>query len=77
MGYNPFKITYASDYFDNIYNFAKVLISKGKAFICEQSKEEIHDFRRKKLPSPYRNRDIKESLDLFERMKNGEFSEGI
>lgn len=68
---------YASDYFDQLYEFALKLIGKGKAYVCELSADEINatrgtDFEPDK-PSPYRDRSIEESLDLFKRMKNGEF----
>ncbi|MFT3737364.1 MAG: glutamine--tRNA ligase/YqeY domain fusion protein [Breznakibacter sp.] len=71
---------YASDYFDQLYEWAVELIKKGKAYVCELSAEEIA--AQKGTPtepgveSPYRNRLVEENLDLFERMKNGEFAEG-
>lgn len=68
---------YASDYFDQLYEFALKLISKGKAYVCQLSAEEINATRGTDFepdqPSPYRNRPVKENLDLFTRMKNGEF----
>ncbi|MDD4646128.1 MAG: glutamine--tRNA ligase/YqeY domain fusion protein [Bacteroidales bacterium] len=68
---------YASDYFDTLYEYAIQLIKKGKAYVCELSAEEVNatrgtDFEPDK-PSPYRDRSIGENLDLFQRMKNGEF----
>ncbi len=68
---------YASDYFDQLYEFALKLIEKGKAYVCELSADEVNatrgtDFEPDK-PSPYRDRPIAENLDLFKRMKNGEF----
>jgi glutaminyl-tRNA synthetase len=68
---------YASDYFDQLYEFAIRLIKKGKAFVCELSADEVNacrgtDFEPDK-PSPFRDRPIDENLNLFERMKNGEF----
>jgi glutaminyl-tRNA synthetase len=71
---------YASDYFDQLYEWAVLLIKKGKAYVCELSAEEIA--AQKGTPtepgkeSPFRNRSVEENLDLFERMKKGEFKEG-
>lgn len=76
LGYEPYKITHASDYFQELFDFAVELIKKGKAYVCEQSQEEMQAFRRDKKPSPSRDRSPEESLDLFYRMKNGEFEEG-
>ena len=74
------RVYYASDYFDAMYESAIKLIKKGKAFVCDLSADEIREYRGTlKEPgkeSPYRNRSIKENLDLFERMKNGEFPDG-
>ncbi|HBF88891.1 MAG TPA: glutamine--tRNA ligase [Bacteroidales bacterium] len=71
---------YASDYFDQIYEFAIKLIKDGKAFVCEMSGEEVSATRgtpnQAGNESPYRNRTVAENLDLFERMKNGEFADG-
>jgi glutaminyl-tRNA synthetase len=71
---------YASDYFDELYQFAVTLIENGKAYIDDQTPEAIRIDRgtltEGGTESPYRNRSIKENLDLFERMKNGEFEEG-
>ena len=73
-------IFYASDYFDAMYEGAVKLIKKGKAYVCDLSADEIREYRGTlKEPgkeSPYRNRSIEENLDLFERMKNGEFEDG-
>ena len=73
-------VYYASDYFDAMYEGAIKLIKKGKAYVCDLSAEEIREYRGTlKEPgkeSPYRNRSIEENLDLFERMKNGEFPDG-
>ncbi len=73
-------VYYASDYFDAMYESAIQLIKKGKAFVCDLSADEIREYRGTlKEPgkeSPYRNRSIEENLDLFERMKNGEFPDG-
>jgi glutaminyl-tRNA synthetase len=71
---------YASDYFGQLYEWAIKLIKKGKAYVEEQSAEVISEQRgvptRPGIESPYRNRPIEESLDLFERMKKGEFPDG-
>jgi len=68
---------YASDYFDQLYEFALKLIEKGKAFVCQLSADEVNASRgtdfEPDIPSPYRNRPVVENLDLFIRMKNGEF----
>ena len=71
---------FASDYFDTLYAYAQKLISKGLAYIDDQSAEEIA--KQKGTPteagtnSPFRDRSVEENMDLFERMKNGEFAEG-
>ncbi len=74
------RIFYASDYFDKMYEAAITLIKRGKAYVCDLTAEEIREYRGTlKEPgknSPYRDRSIKENLDLFERMKNGEFENG-
>ena len=71
---------YASDYFDQLYEWAVELIKKGKAYVCDLSPEEIREYRgtltKPGKESPYRNRSVEENLDLFERMKAGEFEEG-
>jgi glutaminyl-tRNA synthetase len=71
---------YASDYFDKLYEWAVKLIKDGKAYVDEQSQEVISEQKgvptRPGIESPYRNRSVEESLDLFERMKNGEFEDG-
>lgn len=71
---------YASDYFDKLYAFAIDLIKQGKAYVDDLSADEIREYRGTlKEPgksSPYRDRSVEENLDLFERMKNGEFEDG-
>ena len=67
---------YASDYFDQIYEFAVRLIKKGKAFVCDLSPEQTDEFRRLGKASPFRDRSVAENLDLFTRMKAGEFADG-
>lgn len=74
------RLFYASDYFQKLFDFAKLLIKEGKAYIDDQSAEEIS--KQKGTPtqpgidSPYRSRSVEENLDLFERMNQGEFEEG-
>ena len=71
---------FASNYFDKMYEAAIKLIKKGKAFVCDLSADEIREYRGTLTEvgknSPYRERSIEENLDLFERMKNGEFPDG-
>src|SRR5690554_676250 len=80
LGFKWAEERYASDYFQQLYNWAVELIKKGKAYIDNQSSEEMA--KQKGTPtqagthSPFRNRSVEENLDLFERMKNGEFPEG-
>ncbi len=74
------RLYFASDYFEKMYEAAIVLIKKGKAYVCDLSPEEIRAYRgtltEPGKDSPYRNRSVEENLDLFERMKNGEFEDG-
>ncbi|HEU5125592.1 MAG TPA: glutamine--tRNA ligase/YqeY domain fusion protein [Verrucomicrobiae bacterium] len=67
---------YASDYFDPIYEYAIALIQKGKAYVDDLSPEDTDEYRRNAKESPFRNRSVAENLDLFTRMKNGEFPDG-
>jgi glutaminyl-tRNA synthetase len=67
---------YASDYFDQIYEYAVALVKKGKAYVCDLTPDETDEYRRNAKESPFRNRSIEENLDLFVRMKNGEFPDG-
>ena len=71
---------YASDYFDKMYEYAVQLIKAGKAYVCDLKPEEIREYRGTLTEpgknSPYRDRPIEENLDLFERMKSGEFEDG-
>ena len=73
-------VFYGSDYFDKCYEFAVKLIKDGKAYVCDLSAEEMKEYRGTLTEpgknSPYRDRSIEENLDLFERMKNGEFPDG-
>jgi len=67
---------YASDYFDQLYEFAIDLVRKGKAYVDEMTAEETDEYRRIGKESPFRNRPIEENLDLLARMKAGEFPDG-
>lgn len=71
---------YASDYFEAMYDYAVELVKKGKAYVCELSAEEVREYRgtltEPGKESPYRNRSMEENMDLFERMKAGEFENG-
>lgn len=74
LGYKPYKITYSSDYFDQLYELAILLIKKGLAYVCHQKPEELKGFD--PPPSPWRNRSIEENLNLFQTMKSGQMAEG-
>ena len=80
MGYEWAKETYASDYFDTIYEYAERLIAEGKAFVCDLSPEEIRATRgtltEPGTESPYRNRTPEENLALFREMKAGRYRDG-
>lgn len=73
-------VFYGSDYFDKCYEYAVKLIKEGKAYVCDLNADELREYRGTlTVPgknSPYRNRTVEENLDLFERMKNGEFPDG-
>jgi len=74
------RLFYASDYFEHLYDYAVQLIKAGKAYVCDLSAEHIAEYRgtltKPGRDSPYRNRSIEENLDLFERMRAGEFEDG-
>ena len=74
------EVLFASNYFEQMYDAAVKLIKKGKAFVCDLTAEEIREYRGTLTEpgknSPYRDRSVEENLDLFERMKNGEFEDG-
>ena len=73
-------VFYGSDYFDKCYEYAVKLIKEGKAYVCDLTAEELREYRGTLTEpgknSPYRDRSVEENLDLFERMKNGEFPDG-
>lgn len=74
------RMFYASNYFQKLYDYAVELIKLGKAYVCELSADEIREYRgtltEPGKESPYRDRSVEENLDLFDRMKNGEFADG-
>ena len=74
------RLYFASSYFDKFYEIAVKLIKEGKAYVCDLSADEMREYRgtlsQPGKDSPYRNRSVEENLDLFERMKNGEFPDG-
>ena len=73
------RFFYGSDYFEKDYEYAVELIKKGLAYVCDLTPEQAKEYRGdigKPAVSPYRDRSVEENLDLFERMKNGEFPEG-
>ncbi|MEI7595283.1 MAG: glutamine--tRNA ligase/YqeY domain fusion protein [Bacteroidota bacterium] len=80
LGFNWDGEYFASDYFEQIYQYAVQLIKNGKAYVCQLSAEEIAATKgtptKPGTDSPYRNRSVEENLDLFARMRNGEFAEG-
>lgn len=80
LGYDWDSLFFASDYFEEMYNRAVLLIKKGKAYVCDLTAEQIRQTRGTlKEPgkeSPFRNRSVEENLDLFERMRQGEFVDG-
>ena len=80
LGFEPDNILYGSNYFDDCYEAAIRLIKKGKAFVCDLNAEQMREYRGSLTEpgkeSPYRNRTVEENLDLFERMRKGEFEPG-
>lgn len=80
LGFNWDDLYFASDYFEKMYNRAVLLIKKGLAFVCDLTPDEIREYRGSlKEPgkeSPYRNRTVEENLELFDRMRKGEFKDG-
>ena len=74
------RMFYASDYFEKMYEYAVQLVKLGKAYVCDLSSSEIRDYRGTLTgpgkESPYRKRSVEENLELFEKMKNGEFADG-
>ncbi len=74
------RLFFASSYFDKMYEYAQELIRKGLAYVCDMTADEVResrgDLKNPGKESPYRNRSVEENLDLFEKMKNGEFEDG-
>lgn len=80
LGFSWTEMHHASDYFDQLFDFALQLIRKGKAYVCSLNEEEVREYRgsltQPGKESPYRNRSIEENIDLFSRMRAGEFPSG-
>ena len=80
LGFDLDNLYFESDYFEEMYNRAVLLIKKGKAYVCDLTSEEMREYRgtltEPGKESPYRNRSVEENLELFEKMKNGEFKDG-
>ncbi|HSE24241.1 MAG TPA: glutamine--tRNA ligase, partial [Pyrinomonadaceae bacterium] len=80
LGFQWDGLYYASDYFQQLYEWATQLVTAGKAYVCDLSADEIREYRgtltEPGRDSPYRNRSVEENLDLFDRMKKGEFPDG-
>lgn len=80
LGFDWTNLYFASNYFDQMYERAVLLIKKGKAYVCDLNAEQMREYRGSLTEpgkeSPYRNRSIEENLELFEKMKNGEFGDG-
>ena len=75
LGYTPAKVTFASEYFEELYALACELIRRGKAYVDHLSKAEINELRQAKQESPYRSRSVEENLTLFKHMREGRFAE--
>lgn len=80
LGYEWDRLTFGSDYYEQTYNYAVELIKKGLAYVCDLSPEQIREYRgtltQPGKNSPYRERSVEENLQMFEKMKNGEFPDG-
>lgn len=80
LGFDWTNLYFASNYFEQMYERAVLLIKKGKAYVCDLNAEQMREYRGSLTEpgkeSPYRNRSIEENLELFEKMKNGEFGDG-
>jgi glutaminyl-tRNA synthetase len=75
LGYKPWKVTFASDYFPKLYEYAIQLIKDGKAYVCHQTKKEMTETRTKGIESPWRNRSVEDNLKYFEWMRQGRYKE--
>ena len=80
LGFKWAKLCYASDYFEQMYEYAVKLINDGKAYVCDQAPDEMREFRgtltEPGKESPFRSRSVEENLDLFSKMRAGEFDDG-
>ena len=80
LGYEWAELRFASDYFEQLYGYAVELINAGKAFVCDLTPEQVREYRgtltEPGRESPFRDRPIEENLDLFRRMRAGEFADG-
>ncbi|MBO3443096.1 glutamine--tRNA ligase/YqeY domain fusion protein [Clostridium sp. CCUG 7971] len=80
LGFDWNNLYFASNYFDEMYKRSLLLIKKGKAYVCDLTPDEMREYRgtltQPGKESPYRNRSVEENLELFEKMKNGEFKDG-
>src|SRR5260370_7712387 len=80
LGFEWENLYYASDYFGQLYDWAVQLVKAGKAYVCDLSADQVREYRgtltEPGKESPYRNRTVAENLDLFARMKAGEFPDG-
>ncbi|MCB2285970.1 glutamine--tRNA ligase/YqeY domain fusion protein [Clostridium algidicarnis] len=80
LGFKWDELYFASDYFEEMYDKAKLLIKKGKAYVCDLTPEEMKEYRgtltEPGKESPYRNRSVEENLNLFEKMRDGDFKDG-
>eukprot|EP01111_Echinosteliopsis_oligospora_P012983 TRINITY_DN4544_c0_g1_i2.p1 TRINITY_DN4544_c0_g1~~TRINITY_DN4544_c0_g1_i2.p1 ORF type:complete len:782 (-),score=211.80 TRINITY_DN4544_c0_g1_i2:3-2348(-) len=76
LGWQPWKITYSSHYFPQLYTLALDLIRRGKAYVCHETKEEMKEGRASGRPSRFRDRSVEENLKLFDDMRKGKYDEG-
>lgn len=75
LGHKPYRVTHTSDYFEQLYNLCEQLIWNGKAYVCELDPEKIKEDRLNRVESPFRNRPIEESLQMFRDMSKGKYAE--
>lgn len=76
MGHQPSRITYSSEYFEQLYDLAVELIKRGKAYVCHQTGDEISKGRKDGTDSPWRDRSIQDNIRLFDDMRKGKYAEG-
>ncbi|CAN8065953.1 unnamed protein product [Agarophyton chilense] len=76
MGHTPVRITYSSEYFEELYDLAVELIKRGKAYVCHQTGDEISKGRKEGTDSPWRDRSVEENIRLFDDMRKAKFAEG-